>query len=60
MTRILYCELDPLRDLTVEFIWRMKKLNCNLEAIIFKNWCHGVLSFDMKTGGIKEAHKSIE
>jgi hormone-sensitive lipase len=56
-TRILYCEVDPLRDSCMEFIWRMKKLNVNLQAVLFKNWCHGILSFDLK-GGISDSHKS--
>ena len=59
-TRILYCEMDPLRDSTMQFIWRMKKLNLNLEAYLLKEWCHGVLNFDLKIGGIPESHKANE
>ena len=36
----------------------MKKLNVDLEAVLFKYWCHGILNFDLKTG-ITESHKSI-
>jgi hypothetical protein len=57
-TRILYCEIDPLRDLTTQFIWRLKKLGVNLDAYLLENWCHGTLSFDLKFGGIPESHKS--
>ena len=36
----------------------MKKLNVDLKAYQMDNWCHGVLSFDLKIGGIPESHKS--
>ena len=39
-------------------VWRMKKLGVNLKAYLVENWCHGVLSFDLKIGGIPESHKS--
>lgn len=39
-------------------IWRMKKLGVDLKAYLVENWCHGVLSFDLKIGGIPESHKS--
>ena len=41
----------------MEFIWRMKKLDVDLEAVLLKNWCHGVLSFDLKSG-IDDSHKA--
>ena len=39
-------------------IWRFKKLGIDLKAYCIENWCHGVLSFDLKIGGIPESHKS--
>ena len=36
----------------------MKKLNVDLKAYQMDNWCHGVLSFDLKIGGIPESHKA--
>ena len=51
--------MDPLRDSTAEFVWRMMQLNLDMKAYLVENWCHGVLSFDLKIGGIPEAHKSI-
>ena len=25
---------------------------------MFENWCHGILSFDFKSGGVPDSHKS--
>mmetsp|Transcript_31760 Transcript_31760/g.48729 ORF Transcript_31760/g.48729 Transcript_31760/m.48729 type:complete len:81 (-) Transcript_31760:25-267(-) len=36
----------------------MKNLNIDLEAFAMEGWCHGVLSFDLKIGGIPQSHKS--
>ena len=36
----------------------MMKLGVDLKAYQMDNWCHGVLSFDLKIGGIPESHKS--
>ena len=55
---VLFCEIDPLRDLAKHLIYRMRKLNVDLKAYQMDNWCHGVLSFDLKIGGIPESHKS--
>lgn len=30
----------------------------DLAAHLVKNWCHGVLSFDLRIGGIGESHKA--
>jgi len=38
----------------------MKKCGVDLEAYQFKDWCHGILSFDLKVGGIPHSHKSNE
>jgi hypothetical protein len=38
----------------------MKKMKVDLEAVELKGWCHGVLSFDLKIGGIPESHSSNE
>jgi acetyl esterase/lipase len=57
-TRVFFCEIDPLRDACLQFIWRLKQLNVDLQAFRFKNWCHGVLNFDLKFSGIPESHKS--
>jgi len=35
----------------------MKKLNVDLEAVLLRDRCHGVLSFDLKSG-IEDSHKS--
>ena len=59
-TRITFCELDPLRDFALQYIWRMKKCGVDLEAYQFNDWCHGILSFDLKVGGIPQSHKSNE
>lgn len=36
----------------------MKKLNVDLAAHLVKSWCHGVLSFDLRRGGIAESHQA--
>ena len=36
----------------------MMKMKVDLKAFLVENWCHGVLSFDLKIGGIPESHKS--
>lgn len=58
-TRLMYCEMDPLRDLATHLIWRMMELGVDLKASIMQSWCHGVLSFDLK-GGVPDSHRSIE
>jgi hypothetical protein len=52
--------MDPLRDYATQLVWRMKKLGVDIQAYLFKHWCHGVLSFDLKIGGIEDSHKSNE
>ena len=36
----------------------MKNLNIDLEAFLMEHWCHGVLSFDLKIGGIPQSHQT--
>ena len=36
----------------------MMQLDVDLKAYLMKSWCHGVLSFDLKMGGVPESHKS--
>lgn len=59
-TRMVYCEMDPLRDLATHFVWRMMQLKVDQQAYLLKSWCHGVLSFDLRIGGIPESHKASE
>lgn len=58
MTRIMYCEMDPLRDMCTELAWRLKNLKVDIKGFLLKNWTHGVLSFDFKLGGVIDSHKS--
>ena len=39
-------------------VYKMKKLKVDIKAYLLEDWCHGVLSFDLKIGGIPDSHKS--
>ena len=54
-TRILLCELDPLRDAAMIFVTKLRRNNVDLEVHLMKDWPHGVCSFDLKMGGVDEA-----
>ena len=58
-TRFIYCEVDPLADYTKNFIWRLHANGVDTKATFLKGWCHGVLSFDLGTNGVEEAHRSV-
>ena len=58
-TRILICEVDPLADYIKHYTWRMFKLGIDVKAKIFEGWTHGILSFDLLSGGLPESHKSV-
>ena len=58
MTRIMICEMDPLRDMCIELAWRLKNLKVDIKGFLLKNWTHGVLQFDFKIGGVTDSHKS--
>lgn len=58
-TRILICEVDPLCDYIKHFVWRLNKLGVEVKANIMEGWTHGVLSFDLRSGGIPESHKAV-
>ena len=50
--------MDPLRDQSVDMIWRLSQLGIDVKGYFLMNWTHGVLQFDLKMGGIKESHKA--
>ena len=54
-TRIIICEADPLKDPSIEFSLRLKKLGIDSNLYIMKDYIHGFNSFDTPLG-ISEYH----
>ena len=58
-TRIMACEVDPLRDASYLFALRLKKLGVDARIYLMKEYPHGFCSFDMKMFGIVECHLAV-
>jgi len=58
-TRIMVCEVDPLRDGSYLFALRLKKLGIDVQLHLLKEQPHGFCSFDIKNFGIEECHLSV-
>ena len=55
-TRIICCEIDPVRDHSFAFALRLKKLGRDVKNYMLKDQMHGSCSYDMKKFGISECH----
>ena len=56
-TRILVCEIDPLRDSGIYFALKLKKAGVDTKLYFLKEFIHAFLCFDSQTFGINEYRK---
>jgi acetyl esterase/lipase len=49
--KTLICEIDPLRDSSIKFMLKLKKLGVDAEILLMKNHIHGsILLSSLKNG----------